>query len=159
MIKLLRRSLLSVTPPAWCPPSLKPRAAATVLFCLASSPPLVLPRTMLVGGDWGMPQQEHRGSGREAEEKICRRGDGGVSLGKKRGVSESFFKVILFLLFHFCSFLSIQHYMRGVSLGGFVGRREGGLERLHPHWTHQLRVTETCRKSFAQDYFWCGLES
>lgn len=35
--------------------------------------------------------------------------------------------------FHSCTFLSIQHYMRGASQSVFEGRTEVGFEGLHPH--------------------------
>lgn len=57
--------------------------------------------------------------------------------GKKKNVSEArtlTFSVILSLpLFLSCTFLSIQHCMRGASQSVFVGRREVDFEGLHPH--------------------------
>lgn len=58
---------------------------------LLFSCPLILPRTMLVGGDEGMPRQERLRSGGEGKRKICRTTGREVPLGKKRvGVLESF---------------------------------------------------------------------
>lgn len=55
---------------------------------------------------------------------------GGVTLGKK---SKGLTVILSLPLFHSCTFLSIQHYMRGAPQSMFVRSREVGLEGLHPH--------------------------
>lgn len=122
-----------------------PLSAPRTLLPLPSPCPLALPWTMLVcrlagteacldrnGGNEGLREGK-----RDRRKKICRRRGGWrVILGKKKKRSKGLtliFSVLPPLLFHSCTFLSIQHYMRGPSQSVLIGRREVDLEGLHPH--------------------------
>lgn len=156
---------VSTPPPTAHPadPPQNPSDAATEVLCLLLPPPrffacpLALTWTTLVGGDGGMPRQEHQSRGKGGDEWMkegrSRRSavDGGFK--EKKKVSHSFIFLSLFLLsFTFLYFFSCPFRITWLGLlSGVCGEGEADYT-LDPPTPVQFKLKE--EKSSAENYFW-----